>query len=436
MSPKSSETSDALFERARRCIPGGVNSPVRAFLAVGGTPRFMASGAGATITDEDGNTYLDCYNSWGPMILGYGHPAVVKAVQEQAARAMTFGAPTRLEVEMADLVTRLMPSVEVVRMVNSGTEATMSAIRLARAATGRELIVKFEGCYHGHGDSFLSKAGSGLATLGQPTSPGVPKGAAAATLNARYNDLESVRALFAAHAGEIAGIIVEPVAGNMGCVAPQAGFLEGLREICDGHGALLIFDEVMTGFRLAPGGAQEVFGVRADVTTLGKVLGGGLPVGAYGGRRDLMKHVSPDGTMYQAGTLSGNPLGMAAGLATLRELQAHPEIYTRLSEKSRALAATYASHIAAKGYRANVAQFGSMLTVFFTDRPVRSWDDAATCDTKAFARFFHSMLEEGVHIPPAQYEAWFLSAALSDADYEHLAVAGARALDAAFAVAG
>ena len=424
--------SDALFERARLRIPGGVNSPVRAFLAVGGTPRFMDRAEGAYLFDVDGNRYLDCYDSWGPMILGHGHPAVVKAVQDQAACAMSFGAPTRLEVEMAELVAELMPSIEVLRMVNSGTEATMSAIRVARAATGRELIVKFEGCYHGHGDSFLSKAGSGLATLGQPTSPGVPRGAASATLNARYNDVASVEALFVAHPGEIAGVIVEPVAGNMGCVVPQAGFLQGLRGLCNQHGGILIFDEVMTGFRLGLGGAQELFGVRADLTTLGKVLGGGLPVGAYGGRRDLMKVVSPDGPMYQAGTLSGNPLGMAAGLATLRELQARPSVYTRLSEKTRDLANVYTTRIAQEGYPAKVAQLGSMITVFFTPLRVHSWDDAATCDTKAFARFFHAMLAEGIHLPPAQFESWFLGAALSDDDFDLLAEAGVRSLDMAF----
>lgn len=309
----------------------------------------------------------------------------------------------------------------------------MSAIRLARAATGRELVVKFEGCYHGHGDAFLSKAGSGMATLGTPTSPGVPAATAAATLDARYNDLASVEALFDACPDRIACVIVEPVAGNMGCVVPSPGFLAGLRDTCDRHGALLVFDEVMTGFRLAPGGAQELFGVLPDITTLGKVLGGGLPVGAYGGRREIMAHVAPDGPMYQAGTLSGNPLGMAAGLATLRELRARPQIYTRLAEKSGELAAACRAHIQSRGMAAQVAQLGSMLTIFFTDREVRCWDDASTCDTAAFGRFFHGMLEAGAHLPPAQFESWFLSDALSDGDFTFLAQASCAALDTALA---
>jgi glutamate-1-semialdehyde 2,1-aminomutase len=421
--------SDALFERARRHIPGGVNSPVRAFLAVGGTPRFLRRGDGAYIEDVDGNRYLDCYNSWGPMILGHSHPTVVQAVQRQAAIGMSYGAPTELEVEMAELVCQLVPSVEVVRMVNSGTEACMSAIRLARAATGRDLIVKFEGCYHGHGDAFLSKAGSGLATLGTPTSPGVPAATASATLNATYNDLASVQAIFDQHPDRIAGVIVEPVAGNMGCVVPEPDFLPGLRQLCTRHGAILIFDEVMTGFRLALGGAQELYGVMPDLTTLGKVLGGGLPVGAYGGRRELMALVSPDGPMYQAGTLSGNPLGMAAGLATLRHLQAHPEIFARLDRNTAELARTIATHARAQGYPVCVNSLGSMITVFFTPGPVRTWADVARCDTQAFARFFHDMLAQGVHLPPAQFESWFLGNALEDRHFEQLARAVNHALD-------
>ncbi|MBX3728155.1 MAG: glutamate-1-semialdehyde 2,1-aminomutase [Candidatus Sumerlaeia bacterium] len=429
----SVDRSEQLFARARHLLPGGVNSPVRAFLAVGGTPRFIARAEGAYLWDEDGTRFIDCYNSWGPMILGYGHPAVVEGVRAQAGRGMSYGAPTALEVEMAELLVELVPSLEMVRMVNSGTEACMSAIRLARAATGRELIVKFEGCYHGHGDAFLSKAGSGAATLGQPTSPGVPEGAARGTLNATYNDLASVEALFTAHPGRIAAIIVEPVAGNMGCVLPEPGFLEGLRRLCDVHGALLIFDEVMTGFRLGLGGAQALFNIRPDLTTLGKVIGGGLPVGAYGGRRDLMEKVSPAGPMYQAGTLSGNPLGMAAGLATLRELVAQPELYEQLDRRTSALRATIDAHAKAQDLPIVTAQAGSMLTVFFTREPVRSWKQAATCDTKAFGRFFHAMLEEGCHLPPAQYEAWFFGAAHSETDFAHLGAACCRAMDRALA---
>lgn len=425
--------SEELFERAKPLMPGGVNSPVRAFLAVGGTPRFIQRGKGAHIWDEDGNRYIDCYNSWGPMILGYGHPAVVKAVQDQAAIGMSYGAPTTLEVEMAELVTTLVPSIDVVRMVNSGTEACMSAVRVARSATGREKVVKFEGCYHGHSDFFLSKAGSGAATFGEPTSPGVPAATARATLNATYNHLASVEALFEAHPDSIAAVIVEPAPGNMGCIVPKEGFLEGLRALCDRFGALLIFDEVMTGFRIGLGGAQEHFGITPDLTTLGKVIGGGLPVGAYGGRRDLMELVSPAGKTYQAGTLSGNPLGMAAGLATLRELQAHPEIYTRLEEKTRVLHDAVATHIAERDYPATTSHFGSMFTVFFTRQKVESWKEASTCDTATFGRFFHAMLAEGCHLPPAQFEAWFLSAALSDDDFAHLAKATVRSLDAVFA---
>jgi glutamate-1-semialdehyde 2,1-aminomutase len=413
-------TSDELFARARTRIPGGVNSPVRAFLAVGGTPRFIARGEGPWLLDEDGNRYLDCYNSWGPMILGYSHPEVVEAVQRQTAIGMSYGAPTRLEVEMAELVTELMPNVEMVRMVNSGTEACMSAIRVARSATGRDMIIKFEGCYHGHGDAFLSKAGSGAATLGQPTSPGVPQGAARSTLNATYNDLDSVRALFDAHPQEIAAVIVEPVAGNMGCVPSTPEFLKGLRALCDQHGAVLIFDEVMTGFRVALGGAQSLYGITPDLTTLGKVIGGGLPVGAFGGKRALMELVSPAGKTYQAGTLSGNPLGMAAGLATLRHLKAHPEIYERLDREPTALKNAIEAATREHGWPVVTQQFGSMLTIFFTSEPVQSWKQASQCDTAAFGRFFHAMLDRGVHLPPAQFEAWFFSAAMGDAEFAEL----------------
>jgi len=401
----------ARHERACRSIPGGVNSPVRAFRAVGGSPIFFERASGAHLWDADGRRYVDFVGSWGPMILGHSHPEVVEAVREQAARAMSFGAPCELETELAELVVAMVPSVEMVRFVNSGTEATMSAIRLARAATGREMVVKFEGCYHGHGDAFLAKGGSGLATLGIPASPGVPRGAASCTLDARFNDAASVAALFGAHPDAIAAVIVEPVVGNMGCVPPEPGFLAALRDLCTRAGAVLIFDEVMTGFRVAPGGAQELFGMRPDLTTLGKIVGGGLPVGAYGGGRDLMEIVAPAGPMYQAGTLSGNPLAMTAGLATLRHLRAHPDIYARLEKTGAALQEFLERDAAERGVPACVQRVGSMGTLFFGKGPIRNWDDAKLCDTKAYATWFHAMLGRGMYFPPAQFEAWFVGAA-------------------------
>ncbi|MBI1292045.1 glutamate-1-semialdehyde 2,1-aminomutase [bacterium] len=429
----TSHRSDELFRLSQELIPGGVNSPARAFKAVGGTPRFIARAQGPMIWDEDGNGYLDYIGSWGPMILGHGHPAIVEAVQRQAALGMSYGAPTELEFRMAQLVCAMVPSVEQVRMVSSGTEATMSAIRVARAATGRELVIKFEGCYHGHGDAFLSKAGSGMATLGEPTSPGVPRGAAACTLNARYNDLSSVQGLVAAHPGEVAAVILEPVVGNMGCVVPTREFLAGLRELCTREGIVLIFDEVMTGFRLAPGGAQELFGIHPDLTTLGKVIGGGLPVGAYGGRPDLMQVVSPAGPMYQAGTLSGNPLAMAAGLAQLEHLNSHRDIFAALDAKGAVLADAVLSRAKERGYPVTVQRVGSMGTVFFTDKQVSSWDEAATCDTKRFGRWFWWLLERGVYLPCAQYEAYFISAAHTSEDVSRTASLMAEGLDAVFA---
>jgi len=411
MPPEPMPISQGLFERAKRRIPGGVNSPVRAFGSVGGTPPFITRAKGATVWDADGREYVDYVGSWGPMILGHCHAEVVKAVRRQLDWGMSFGAPTRAEVEIAELIGERVPSVQSVRMVNSGTEATMSAIRLARAATGRDKIVKFEGCYHGHGDSFLSKAGSGAATLGVPDSPGVPAALAALTLNARFNDIRSVEALLEAHKGETAAVIVEPVVGNMGCVAPKDGFLAQLRQACDKAGALLIFDEVMTGFRVALGGAQERYGVRPDLTTFGKIIGGGLPVGAYGGRRDLMEQMAPGGPVYQAGTLSGNPLAMAAGLATLRHLSAHPEIYEKLENLGAALEKAVRAAIAQRSYPLSMNRVGSMATLFFHPGPVDSWDEASACDRKRFAAYHRAMLRRGYYMPPSQFEAFFLSAA-------------------------
>jgi glutamate-1-semialdehyde 2,1-aminomutase len=421
--------SEALFERARRRIPGGVNSPVRAFKAVGGTPRFIVRAQGARVFDEDGNAYVDYVGSWGPMLLGHGHPAVVEAIRRQAAIGTSFGAPTRLEVEMAETLARLVPSLEKVRMVNSGTEATMSAIRLARGASRRPKIVKFEGCYHGHGDSFLIKAGSGAATFGTPDSPGVTEATARDTVTARFNDLESVRRRLQAHVGAVAAVIVEPVVGNMGVVAPRPGFLEGLRELCDMHGALLVFDEVMTGFRVARGGAQELYGVRPDLTTLGKVIGGGLPVGAYGGRAGLVSLVAPEGPVYQAGTLSGNPLAMAAGLAQLRAIEADPGLYDRLDRLGTLLEEGLRDAIAAGGHPCRVARVGSMWTLFFNPREVTDWDVAARSDTARYGRFFHAMLERGFSLAPSQFEANFLSAAHTEADVEATVAAAREALE-------
>ena len=427
------EASRALFRRAQPVLPGGVNSPVRAFRAVGGEPLFMARAEGSRIFDEDGNAFIDYVGSWGPMLLGHGHPAVTGAIETQLRRGTSFGAPTRLEVEMAELIPRLVPSIEMVRMVNSGTEATMSAVRLARAATGRERIVKFEGCYHGHGDSFLIKAGSGAATLGVPDSPGVTRGTAGDTLTARFNDLDSVRGCFATARDGIAALIVEPVVGNMGVVAPEDGFLEGLRDECDRNGALLIFDEVMTGFRVARGGAQERYGVRPDLTTLGKIIGGGLPVGAYGGRRELLGQVAPSGPVYQAGTLSGNPLAMAAGLATLRAIQSDPDLYLRLEATGQRLADHVSRAIAERGWPCRLARVGSMWTLFFTAEPVRDWDGAARCDRGRHGRFFHAMLSRGISLAPSQFEANFISTAHSRADVDATAKACVASLETAFA---
>ncbi|WP_400191319.1 glutamate-1-semialdehyde 2,1-aminomutase [Hymenobacter sp. B81] len=407
-------TSDQLFTRAQDLMPGGVNSPVRAFRAVGGHPVFMQSAQGAWLTDVDGNRYLDFINSWGPMILGHAPQIVLDAVQRALPDSLSFGTPTRREVEMAELIIEMVPSIEKVRLVNSGTEATMSAIRVARGYTGRAKILKFEGCYHGHGDSFLISAGSGALTLGTPDSPGVTQGVAQDTLTVPFNDLEAVRQAIAANPEQIAAIILEPVVGNIGLVPPAEGFLQGLRELCTQHGIVYIFDEVMTGFRLARGGAQELYGVQPDLTTLGKIIGGGMPVGAYGGKREIMDHVAPAGKVYQAGTLSGNPIATAAGLAQLRYLHEHPEIYPELDRISARLADGTRQIAAELGLNYTVNRVGSMWNVFFTQQPVTDLASAKTSDLEAFGRYFRAMLHRGMYLAPSQYEALFISTAMTD----------------------
>ncbi len=404
------EQSRRIFAEAQRYLPGGVDSPVRAFKAVGGTPPFIVSGRGSKLRDADGNEYIDYVCSWGPLILGHAYPSVVAALKEAVERGTSFGAPTELEVKLARTVTEALPSVEMVRFVNSGTEATMSALRLARAYTKREKIIKFAGCYHGHADGLLVRGGSGLATLGVPDSPGVPRGYTDNTLVAPYNDLEAVRGLFKEYPGEIAAIIVEPVAANMGVVLPQPGFLAGLREITRQQGALLIFDEVITGFRLAYGGAQTVYGITPDLTCLGKIIGGGLPAGAYGGRRDIMGMVAPAGPVYQAGTLSGNPLAMTAGLETVKALQ-EPGVYARLEKKAAALEDGIRKEAKKSGSGVQVVRVASLLTVFFTSEPVTDYESAKKSDTARFARFFQDVLTHGVYLPPSQFEACFVSLA-------------------------
>ena len=420
--------SDDLFARAQQRIPGGVNSPVRAFRGVGGTPRFIASAQGAYITDADGQPYVDYVGSWGPMILGHGHPAVIEAIRRQAGVGVSFGAPTELEIEMAEHLCARVPALEQVRLCNSGTEATMSALRLARGFTGRDAILKFEGCYHGHSDSLLVKAGSGALTLGVPSSPGVPADTVRHTLTATYNDLASAEALLKSQ--PVAAVIVEPVAGNMNCVPPDAGFLAGLRALCDRYGALLIFDEVMTGFRVHRGGACALYGVRPDLVTLGKIIGGGLPVGAFGGRRDVMQSLAPVGPVYQAGTLSGNPLAMAAGLATLR-LTDDDGFYANLARTTSRLLEGLRAAASAAGVPFTTTQVGSMFGLFFSAEPsIRSYAQVMACDVARFKRFFHAMLVAGVYLAPSAFEAGFVSAAHGERELELTLTAAAKAFRA------
>jgi glutamate-1-semialdehyde 2,1-aminomutase len=420
--------SKELFERAKQLMPGGVNSPVRAFRSVQLDPLFIAAGRGSKIKDVDGNEYIDYVGSWGPLILGHAHPEVIEAVKKTAEKGTSFGAPTELEVRIAEKIIEMVPSVEMVRMVNSGTEATMSAIRLARGVTGRNKIIKFEGCYHGHGDSFLIKAGSGALTFGEPNSPGVPPSIARETLTARFNDLTSVEALFERFGSDIAAVIVEPIAGNMGVIPPVDGFLSGLRRLCDRHGALLIFDEVMTGFRVHPGGAQTLYGITPDLTTMGKVIGGGLPAAAYGGKKEIMKQVAPDGAVYQAGTLSGNPLAMAAGLKTL-ELISQPGFFDALNRKATDFFDRLQAFIGEKNLPLSVNYVNSMGCLFFKEGGVTNFAEATQSDTQKFAAYFAGMLERGVYLAPSQFEAMFISAAHSADDLEATLQAGQEVLE-------
>lgn len=412
------QRSSALFQSAQKVIPGGVNSPVRAFQAVGGTPIFVQKAKGAYLFDEDGNTLIDYISSWGPMILGHAFEPVIEAVKERADRGTSYGMPTELETQIAELAVQMVPNIDKIRMVNSGTEACMSAVRLARGYTGREKIIKFAGCYHGHSDAFLIQAGSGAVTFGAPNSPGVTQGTAKDTLLAQYNDLESVANHFEQHPEQIAAIIVEPVAGNMGCIPPKRGFIEGLRKLCNDHQTLLIFDEVMTGFRLAKGGAQETLGVAADIMTYGKVLGGGLPVGAFAARAEIMSHLAPEGPVYQAGTLSGNPLAMAAGFAMLTHLNDHPEIFDSLDNKTKKLEAGMVEVLNQKGIPYQINRYGSMLSLHFTDQPVVDFESAALGNNDHFKNYFHGMLDRGVYLPPSAFESYFLNDALSLKDIE------------------
>lgn len=420
--------SETLFAEALQCIPGGVNSPVRAFGNVGGTPPFIKKAKGAYLYDEDGNKYIDYIASWGPMILGHAYPKVVQAIQRQAEDSSSFGAPTELEIKISQLIKSMVPSIDLIRMVNSGTEACMSAIRLARGVTGRDKIIKFEGCYHGHADSFLIKAGSGVATLHIQKVPGVTAGVSQDTLSCPYNDLSSLKDLVAKHAGQIAAIIVEPVAGNMGCVLPEKGFLQGLRDLCTRDGILLIFDEVMTGFRLAGGGAQEIFGIQADIVTYGKVIGAGMPVGAFAGKKEIMEQITPTGKIYQAGTLSGNPIAMSAGFALLGVLKEHPEIYSELAQKTAHLKEGLENVFTEAGIPHTINHMGSMISIFFREGPVRNFTEVAQADKEKFKKFFHAMLRRGIYLPPSPFECYFLNNALSYQDIEQTIQAAKESL--------
>ena len=410
--------STQLFERAQQSIPGGVNSPVRAFKSVGGTPVFMKSAKGAYMFDADGNQYIDYIASWGPMILGHAYEPVVKAIQEKVTYSTSFGAPTELEIEMAELIKSMVPNVDLIRMVSSGTEACMSALRLARGYTGRNKFIKFEGCYHGHADAFLVKAGSGLATFNIQTVPGVTAGVSNDTLTCAYNDLEAVHQLAQQYKGEIAAIIIEPVVGNMGCIIPAPGFLEGIRKICDEEGIVFIFDEVMTGFRLAAGGAQAKLNINADLVTYGKVIGGGLPVGAFGGKKEIMQHIAPLGNVYQAGTLSGNPIAMIAGYTLLNELKNNPVIYEELDAKTKYLGDGIAAILSKHNIPFRINRFGSMISLHFSDHDVTDFDSASKADIVKFNQLFHFMLSDGIYLPPSAYESWFLNNALTYADLD------------------
>jgi len=415
--------SSIYFEQAKKLIPGGVNSPVRAFKSVGGNPIFIKSAKGAYLNDVDGNSYIDLIGSWGPMLFGQAHPVIEDAVRNALANGFSFGAPSYNEVLIAQKITDMVPSIEKVRLVNSGTEATMAAIRLARAFTKKDKIIKFEGCYHGHGDSFLIAAGSGVATLGTPDSPGVTQSTARDTLTAVYNDVKSLEALFDANAGDIACVIVEPVVGNMGLVIPKKGYLEAVKSLCEKHKALLIFDEVMTGFRLSSCGYQGICGIKPDLTTLGKIIGGGLPVGAYGGKAEIMEMIAPEGPVYQAGTLSGNPLATTAGLAMLELIQSNPEVYQKLEAKGKRLAEAISHQIESLQIKASVSQIGSMFTLFFTDKKVENFTDAKTSDLIKFGQYFRGMLNRGIYLPPSQFESWFLSDSIGEEELEKIITA-------------
>ncbi len=426
----NSSNSQRLFEEAQNFIPGGVNSPVRAFKAVGGNPLFIKSAKGAFITDQDDNEYIELINSWGPMILGHGNEKIEEAVKMAVESSLSFGAPTAIEVEMAKLICSMVPSIEKVRMVNSGTEATMSAIRLARGYTGRDKMIKFEGCYHGHGDSFLIAAGSGAITLGEPDSPGVTRGVANDTLTVPYNDLEKVEEVIDANKDQVAAIIVEPVAGNMGCVLPVEGFLEGLRRLCDANGIVLIFDEVMTGFRLSKSGAQGVYDVSPDLTTLGKIIGGGMPVGAYGGKQKIMDYVSPQGPVYQAGTLSGNPVAMAAGLAMLTQINEDDALYADLAKTTETIEKEFQNNLDELGLGYTMNRIGSMVSLFFTNQKVTDFETAKSSDTERFGKYFREMLNQGVYLAPSQYESLFISKAITEDLVDRIVNANRNALKA------